>query len=288
MSAAILVSILRPFTVKSAAIPLLSRLAGTDGSILGQIGEPAASNGVTGVNPVTFDSVQGGYILHGIGPSYLVATNACPGSLDSTVTAGDYGNICLAVGSTLGIANACQQPVTLTPAALTFPAQTVGTTSTQAINLANTSGAALSGLTLTLVNVPASAANFTETDACGLEGAPSQGEPFSLASGQSCAITITFTPQCATQCASPLTATLTVTSPVSADNDTVFAVPITGTATSSGSASTHKIDSGTEGVSKASFAQLLSVANHGEHPVQTLPGSSNRTFQEVEHHAEID
>ena len=135
-------------------------------------------------------------------------------------TSGDYGNICLAVGSTLGSTTACQEPITLAPAVLTFPAQTVGTNSAQTITLSNTSGTALSGLALKLVNIPASAANFTETDACGLEGVPAQGEPFNLASGQSCAITIVFAPQCATQCASPLTATLTVTSPVTPDNDT--------------------------------------------------------------------
>jgi hypothetical protein len=263
------------------------QIGGTDGSILGQIGEPAGSNGVTGVNPVTFDSAQGGYILHGVGPSYLVATNTCPGSLGSIVTAGDDGNICLAVSSTLGTENACQQPITLTPDALTFPAQTLGTTSTQTITLANTLGVTLNGLALTLANIPATAANFAETDACGLEGAPSQGGPFYLGSGQSCAITITFIPECATQCASPLVATLTVTSPMSPDNDTAFAVPITGTVTSDGAVSTRAIDFGAEDVSKASLAQWLSFTNRGGHPKQTLPSPSNRTFQDVEHHAEI-
>lgn len=269
------------------------QIVGSDGkTILGQIGEPAGSNGVTGLDPVTFVSAHGGYILNGVGPSYMVATSACPGGLTgigSQTPPGDYGNLCLAVGSALlGTTSACQEPVTLTPAALTFPAQTVGTTSTQTITLANTSGTTLSGLVLAFANIPASAANFAETDACGLEGVPSQGEPFYLESGQSCAITIAFTPECAAQCGSPLAATLTVTSPVSADNDKVFAVPITGTGTSDGAVSTRAIDVGAEGVSKASLPQLPSFTNHSGPSAQTLASPGNRTFQDVEHHAEID
>jgi hypothetical protein len=216
------------------------QIVGTDESIPGEIGETLGASGATGISPVTFDSVHGGYILHGAEPSYLVATTACPGSLGSTATAGDFGNICLALASDLlGATSACQEPVTLTPASLTFPAQTVGTISTQTVTLANTSGTALSGLTLGFANIPASATDFSETDACGVDGAPSQGAPFGIAAGASCAITIIFSPQCATGCANPLAATLTVTSPVSADNDRVFAMPIIGTGTSAGAVSTR-------------------------------------------------
>jgi hypothetical protein len=231
------------------------QIVGPDESILGQIGEPAGSNGVTGLNPVTFDSTHGGYILHAVGPSYLVATNTCPGNVSSTSTAGDYGDICLAVGSPSGT-NACQEPITLAPAAVTmvYPPPPPATTSTQTVTLGNTSNGALSGLTLTFANSPPTAANFSETDNCGPGGIPAQGQPFNLASGGSCVITITFAPQCGTQCASPLSATLTVTSPASADDDTVFTVPITGTVT-------------------------------GEGAVQNL---SNPTSQDVEHHAETN
>ena len=209
------------------------QIVGSAQTILGAIGEPPSSNGVTGLNPVTFDSALGGYILHSVGPSYLVATNSCPGSVDSIATAGDYGDICLSVGIPLGSANACEEPITLVPAAvtLTYPPPPPATTSTQTVTLANSSGGALSGLTLSFANIPPTATNFTETDNCGPGGIPAQGEPFSLASGGSCLITITFTPQCGTQCSSALTAALTVTSPVSADNDNVFTVPITGTVT---------------------------------------------------------
>jgi hypothetical protein len=211
------------------------QIVGPDESILGQIGEPANSNGVTGLNPVTFDSTQGGYILHAVGPSYLVATNTCPGNLSSTSTAGDYGDICLAVGSPSGT-NACQEPINLAPAAvtMTYPPVPPATTSTETVTLGNTSNGALSGLTLAFANNPPTATNFSETDNCGPGGIPSQGQPFNLASGGSCVITITFTPQCGSQCSSPLSATLTVTSPASADDNTVFTVPITGTVTGEG------------------------------------------------------
>jgi hypothetical protein len=246
------------------------QVVGPNQSILGQIGEPTGSNGTTGLNLVTFDSAGGGYILHGIGPSYLMATSVCPGSLGNIDTAGDYGNLCLALQSASGTPNTCQQPITLTPAALTFPSQIAGSTSTQTITLANASGTTLSGLVLTLANIPASAANFAETDACGLEGVPSQGAPFYLASGQSCAVTIAFTPQCVTQCASALTATLTVASPVSADNDTVFAVPITGTGTSSSAGtSTSELDFRAE-----DRRRPASISNH--------------TLLDIEPYAEID
>jgi centrosomal CEP192-like protein len=206
------------------------QFVGSGGSVLGQMGE--ASGGDTGLNPITFDSAQGGYILHGVGPSYLVATSACPGSLDSTVAAGDYGNLCLSVGSALVGANACQQPISVIPGALTFAAQAAGTPATQTITLTNISNVTLNGLSLTLTNDPASATSFTESDVCGVEGAPSAGEPFSLSSGQACAITVTFTPECTSQCAPAFNAMLTVTSPESADNDRIFAVPVTGTGVS--------------------------------------------------------
>jgi hypothetical protein len=227
------------------------QIVGTDESILGQIGAPAGSNGATGLSPATVDSTPGGNILHAVGPSYLVATSACPGSVSSTATAGDYGDICIAVGSSLGSPNACQEPITLAPATVTllYPPPPPATTSTQNVMLTNSSRGALSGLTLAFVNIPISAANFTETDNCGPGGVPSQGEPFSLATGSSCLITITFAPQCGAQCSSPLSATLTVTSPLSADDDNVFTVPITGTVTG-------------EGASLSSSNRIFQDANH--------------------------
>jgi len=208
------------------------QLAGGDGTEWGFIGEPVGSLGGTGVNPVTLDTVNGGYVLRGAGPSYLVATAACPGSLESTSTAGDFGNVCLALNGS----SACQQPISLVPAALTFSSQTLqAPATTQPITLTNATNDTLGGLSLSLTN-NSGALNFTETDNCGVNGAPSMGQPFALLGTLSCVVSITFQPLelCAPgtppgNCPAPLTATLTVTS---SSNETIFTVPIVGTATS--------------------------------------------------------
>ncbi|MGA7078308.1 MAG: hypothetical protein WBQ43_03860 [Terriglobales bacterium] len=194
---------------------VILEIIGTNGAVIGQIGEPAGSP--TGVNPVTFVPFMDGYILQGTKPSYM-ATGSCGGNLSDTSEAGDSGAICLALNST----TTCQQPITLSPATLTFPAQMLvdcgtppncaspvqgspGTPTSQTITLTNNSNSALSGLTAIFgdgnlysffgesdfTGLP----NFTQTDACGPGGASSNGQPFDLASGQSCAITVTFTPQ---------------------------------------------------------------------------------------------
>lgn len=184
----------------------------------GKIGAPDTSI-------VTFESTTNGYVLHSVeGTSYAVSTTgttACPGSAGS---AGDVGYVCLALGNT----GACQQPVLLSPASLTFPAQTVGTSSAaQKITLKNNAvgSVTLDGMSLGLTNNPPDATNFAVTsDTCDLPG-NSLGSAFSLLAGQVCTIAVTFTPQST----SALKATLTVTTPVSPDNNTAFALPITGT-----------------------------------------------------------
>jgi hypothetical protein len=175
-----------------------------DGSLDGQIGAPAGSAGGTGVNPVSFESVQGGYILNGLQPTYILATKTCPGSILGTSLAGDYGNICLGFNN----ATACQQPITLSPAVLTFPAQTlVSLATTQTITLSNNSGSTLSGLTLSFSNFGPYAfagqsdfnglPGYQASDTCVPETLPPSGtgSPFSLNAGASCTIPVTFTPQ---------------------------------------------------------------------------------------------
>ena len=268
-----------------------------DGSIAGQIGGPA--NGATGVNPATFDSAQGGYILHGVGPSYLVATKGCPGSLGSTVLAGDFGNICLALGTT----TACQQPIALTPSVVTFPPQTLGAASTtQTITLTNSSAATLSGLTLGFLNLGnnlfyaggdsgdfSPTPSFTEQDTC----AASPGAPFSLTPTQSCSITVAFAPQEACPwlpfpappsiagappeyCPFPQSATVSIANVPTVDSDTTIAVPVTGIGLSAIQPSTAELDFGAEqqpsaGVEgEASLPQMLSFTNKSTSPVQIL------------------
>jgi hypothetical protein len=267
---------------------VILQIIGTNGSNIGQIGGVLGS----GLNTVTFDSTPNGYVLHSaVSPAYAVNTKACSGF--SLSNAGDSGSMCLAVGNT----TACQQSITLSPAVLTFPSQLLGSTpTTQTITLANNdlSGATLSGLTLTwLVNnglfdngAPSDfngLPNFAEQDTC----APSLGSSFSLGPAQSCSITVTFTPQescpwlpfgnppsvlgaAPSQCPFPLGAILTVNSPVSADNNTAFAVPITGLGASAIEPSTPEIDFGAEAVSESSLPHLLSFTNFSGIPVQVL------------------
>ena len=74
----------------------------------------------------------------------------------------------------------------------------------------------------------------------------------------------------------------------SPSNNTIYTVPIVGTGTGPGgsAASTHPHDFDKERVSQVHLLQLLAFTN--QHPVQSLRGSSQSHFQDVEHHAEID
>jgi hypothetical protein len=280
---------------------VILQIIGTNGSNLGQMGGSVGS----GIGPVTFDSTPNGYVLHSVvGTAYAVNSKACPGA--GLSNAGDSGNICLTLSGT----NACQQPITLSPAFLTFPAQLLGSTPTmQTITLANNSP---SHSTLNALQLQWSVnngsfggpsdfnglPNFSEQDTC----AASLGSTFSLGPGQSCSLNVSFTPQesCPwlpfgnpaslfgappSQCPL-LAATLTVNSPSSADNDTAFAVPITGTGVSAITPSTLELDFGAEALSEASLPQLLSFTNHSGHPVQILgstpcvnpPGTGHHTL----------
>jgi hypothetical protein len=264
------------------------QITGSDGTVWGLIGEPVGSLGSTGVNPVTVNAVHGGYVLQGAGPSYSVATSACPGSLGNISEAGDFGSICLALNGV----SACEQPITLTPSALTFETQTVGAPPAyQMITLANASGSALGSVTLNLVN-DSGAANYTETDACGVNGAPSQGQPFNLVAGQSCAVTIGFGPleTCAVgtppdQCPSPLNATLIVTTP---SDGMIISMPITGTAVSEDGAATGQLDVGADGALQTRFLPV-SLTSGGGQPLQAAAISAgDRILRLGGDHAEIE
>jgi hypothetical protein len=264
---------------------VILQIIGNDGSILGQIGGSPGS----GVSTVTIDSTSSGNVVHAIGsPAYAVNSKACAGV--GLSNAGDAGNICLALRGT----TACQQPITLTPAFLTFPTQLLGTTTTQTIALKNNdpTGSTLTGLQLQLsatngsFNGPSdfdAFPNFTEADTC----ASSAGTSFSLASGQSCSIKVSYTPQqgcpwipfgnppslvgaSPARCPFLLSATLAVNSPVSVDSDTTFSVPLTGIGASAITPSTPELDFGAEAVSQASLPQLLTFTNRGANPVLIL------------------
>lgn len=265
---------------------VILQIFGKNGLNVGQIGN------ILPDQPVTFDRTPGGRVVHNmVGLGYAVNTKTCPGA--SLTNAGDSGNICLSFGGT----KACSQPITLSPASLIFPPQMLGAPpSAQTVTLTNTdpAGAALDGLTLAFLNPDGSFGgpsdfnglpSFIEQDTC----ASSPGAPFTLVAQQSCAITISFAPQQScpwlpsgtlpfgappAQCPVTTTATLTVKSPKSADNDTDFAVPISGTGLSAIVASVQELDFGAQAVGGASTPQMLTFTNQSVAAVQILPAAS--------------
>ncbi|MFZ3262363.1 MAG: choice-of-anchor D domain-containing protein [Terriglobales bacterium] len=266
------------------------QLIGVDGSDSGQIGVPTSQAGLNGFQPVTFQSsAPGGYVLNSTGLGYAVNTKSCPNPNNSGGNSEDVGYLCLALnGST-----ACQQPITLIPASLTFPPQMLvacadttclqviqGTPTIQTVTLTNNSNNELDGLSLDFSAQPSDfnpLPSFAVSDTC-LASAGSTN--FNLRAGQSCTLTISFAPQqsCSwlpnqggtppVQCPDSRTATLTVNSPSSADNDLSFAVPVKGTGISYIQPSSGELDFGAEAISEASLPQLLSFTNYGPNPVQ--------------------
>jgi hypothetical protein len=270
---------------------VILQLIGSDGSSDGQIGIAASLvPNSTGLAQVTFDPTQNGaYLLHSTGQGYQVDTKSCRPAAGGSI--GEFGFLCLGLNST----TACQQPITLSPAALVFSPQSLmctaqncppnglGAPTTQTIVLSNNRPPGAAPLTnLSLNFLPSSnqsdfttVPNFTESDNCAAFLSSSTA-------GQSCNIIITFAPQegCSwapntagvsvAGCPLPLTATLTVTSPVSADNNTSFAVPITGTGISFIQPSVKEIDFGAEALGEAGLPQLLSFTNQSAFPVQIL------------------
>jgi hypothetical protein len=262
---------------------VILQIIAPNGLNVGQIGAPA---GFSNPSPVTFVSSVAGAVLEGTN-GYGVTTNSCPGGN----LAGDIGDVCLGLGNT----TSCTQPIMLAPASITFPAQQVGSAPTmQTITLTNTglSGTPLTGLSLSFNPQSGNTSlfglsdfdglpNFTEQDNC----ASPSGSAFSLAPQQSCSITISFSPQQScpwlpstalggeppSACPFPLVAKLTANSPISADNDTAFAVPIRGTGFSAIIPSTPELDFGAEAVTETSAAQQLSFTNQGSSAVQILP-----------------
>jgi hypothetical protein len=282
---------------------VILQLFGTNGSNIGQIGGTGSSSGN---KPVTFTSTQGGvYILsNAVTPGYAVNTTPCPGNGLGTY-GGDQGNICLALNNS----TACQEPITLSPAVLTFPAQLLGSpASSQTITLTNNSSSTLDGLTLIFNDDdPATFSglsdfdglpSFTAADTCAA-GGPSlpkvgygTGTSFNLGAGVSCTISVYFSPQesclwlplanpssgygvAPEYCPNSRTASLQVASPVSADNDKSFVVPIAGIGQSALQPSTPELDFSAEAVGETSQSQLLTFTNYSAYPVQILPGSSS-------------
>jgi hypothetical protein len=269
---------------------VILQIIASNGLNAGQIGSPGLPSDT--VSAVVFqNTAQGGFVLKGT-KGYGVSTQVCP----VANFPGDLGDVCLALGNS----TSCTQPISLSPASLTFPSQALGSLPTsQTITLTNTdpsnvtlTGLSISNLSLPTIAFPGSSdftglPNFIEQDNC----ASAPQATFSLAPQQSCSITIAFAPQQScpwvpsgtppsslgaspSVCPFPLTATLTVNSPTSADNLTAFAVPISGTGLSAIVPSTPELDFGAEAVGETSPAQVLSFTNQGNSPVQILPALS--------------
>jgi hypothetical protein len=268
---------------------VILQLIGTDGSQDGQIGVSAAGVAGSQLSPVTYDSVapSGTYVLHSTGKAYQVNTKSC----------NDLGYVCLALNN----ASPCQQPITLSPSPLLFSPQLLvcttaycsagelGTPTSQTITLTNNQPASAAALTsLNLQFLPNQQTDFTdvpnysESDNCSSFLASST-------SGQSCTITVTFTPQescnwipstgIAASCPSTLGALLTIQSAVTNDNDTSFSVPITGTGLSYIQPSVGEIDFGAEAVGEVSQPQLLSFTNQSAYSVQIVgPANAPCTY----------
>jgi hypothetical protein len=263
---------------------VILQLFAPNGLSAGQIGAPATTT--SNPMPVTVLSSSAGVALEGTN-GYGVSSSSCPAG----VAPGDVGDICLGVGNT----SSCTEPILLSPSPVTFPAQQVGSSaSIQTVTLTNNniSTTPLTGLTLSFnpqsgntspfgVSDFDEVPNFTEQDNC----ASSPGSAFNLNPQQSCIITISFSPQQScpwmpstalggqppSACPYPLSATLTVNSPVSADNNKAFTLPISGTGYSAIIPLTPELAFGAEAVGESSEPQQLSFINQGANPVQILP-----------------
>lgn len=262
---------------------VILQIISPSGQSVGQIG---AAAGRSNPSAVTFQSAVGGSgaVLQGAN-GYGVSTSSCPGG----ILDGDIGNVCLAIGS----APTCTQPILITPAALVFPAQALGSpATTQSITLTNNAATTLSGLTLSFNPQSGAPSPFGLSDFNGLPNFSSQdtcanpsGSSFDLQPQQSCTITISFSPQQScpwlpsaalggvspSLCPFPLSASLTVNSPTSADGDPAFAVPITGTGLSALVPSTPELDFGAVALTEMSAPQTLSFTNQGAGAIQVLP-----------------
>jgi hypothetical protein len=267
------------------------QLIAPNGANVGQIGVPAseASSSSQDAQPVTLNSTANGYVLSSAGTAYVVNSPSCFDA--SANNAEDVGYICLALNST----TACQQPITISPARLTFPPQLLASPpSIQTITLTNNQpSAALTGLSLSWFAISGSnsdtgqtdftnAPNFTESDNCAVPA----GSPFNLLAGQSCTITISFAPQesCTwlpdqggtlpPQCPLLLTALLSIANVPSVDQDQNFTIPVTGTGVSFVEPSTPQLAFSAEAFGESSPSQTLYFTNDGVTPVQILPAAA--------------
>ncbi len=167
--------------------------------------------------------------------------NQIPGACSGTCGAGGES----ADAFVTKIAGAAAPVASLSPNTLTFPSQTVNTTSAaQPVTLNNTGSAALS-----IASIAASA-NFGETDDCN----------GSVASSGTCTINVTFTPTAT----GVLNGSLTITDNNNGTTGSTQTVALSGTGTAPGvSLSTTSISFSNQAVGTTSAASAVTVTNNG-------------------------
>jgi hypothetical protein len=249
------------------------------------------------VASVVFDSTSNGYVLHTLPGSasqtlaYVVNTSVCPGG-GTVSTPGDTGYICLALNSS----GACKEPITLSPAFLTFPAQALGSSATQTITLTNNSADA-SKLSVSFANLSGNLfegqSDFTGLPSYVVDSSNCSTPP---APGASCSIQVTFNPQescpwlpfaqpgnpavsidgaAPEWCPLAQQATVTV-SGASLDPEASFTVIASGLGASAIQASVPELDFSAEDASSGeqSPPQTVTFANTGANSVLILPHST--------------
>jgi hypothetical protein len=173
----------------------------------------------------------------------FVAGPQTPGGTYTFTVLANIGNTTRTIALTVTIANA---PLTLSPSALTFPAQTVGTTSsTQTVTVTNSGS---SPVTLSSITVPS---GFSQTNTCGI----------TVAAASNCTVTIAFSPQALT----PYSGLLTLTFPSMRPEG----IPLTGTA--AGTSTTVLSSSGAISYGQsASFTATVTGVPAGIPPTGTI------------------
>lgn len=267
---------------------VILQVVAPNGLEVGTIGFNSNGNGAS-LPAVVQQGASNSTLVTAFSPSgYAITNSACPTPGSG---AGDKGNACFALGGASG----CTEPITLSPIGLTFPAQVLGTPpSAQTITVTNTDpSGAIQNPTLTWsaqASDYSGLPNFSEQDNCG-------SSPFSLATGQSCTITITFTPQqscprspivdgttfvAPVKCPSLLpTPTLTVAASQDAmGGNPTFAAAITGTGLSDIVPSFGEVDFGAVAVGEQTPAQNVTFTNQSPLPVQILPAIAGVTCVE--------
>jgi hypothetical protein len=179
----------------------------------------------------------------------LAPSTACAVSITFTPAASGTRTGTLSITDSAGTQTATltgtgQAPATdtLSPLALTFPTQQVGTTSAaQSVTLTNTGDVAL-----TLIAASVSTGDFSVANACGA----------SLAGHATCALSVTFSPTAT----GPRSATLTLTDALRSQT---VALTGTGAAPAGVSLTPNALSFAASGVGLTSAAQTLTLTNNG-------------------------